>query len=153
MVTPAWPAHHGFGIADFLSSFKGPHGSRDEIARNYLHGLHENIRLLFRLFFQAQFVHLFVPKHSPEGSQKVLKIMKIYKKHPPDLAWKSYLQKAPPKCENRILFKVLSLFPRVPGTPKSIATWTPNGPRNCKLWEKWVPKKTTKNKPLKSHQK
>ena len=57
-----------------------------------------------------------------------------------------------PKCENRIPFNVLSLFPRVPGTPKSITNWTPNGPRNCKLWEKWAPKKTTKNKQLKSHQ-
>ena len=74
------------------------------------------------------------------------------KKQPPDLGWKSYLQKAPPKCENRIPFNVLNLFPKVPGTPKSIANWTPNGPRNCKLWEKWAPKKTTKNKPLKSHQ-
>ena len=63
------------------------------------------------------------------------------------------MQQEPPKCENRIPFKVLSLFPRFPDTHKNITNWTPNGPRNCKLWEKWAPKKTTKNKPLKSHQK
>ena len=90
-----------------------------------------------------------LPRMGPKSSQKS---WKSTKKPPPDLAWKPYLQKAPPKCENRIPFNVLSLFPRVPGTPKSIANSIPNGPRNCKLWEKWVPKKTAKSKPLKSQQ-
>ena len=108
---------------------------------------------VFCLFFHTPFFHLFVPKHSPEGSQKCQKSWKSTNKPPPDLAWKPYLQKAPPKCENRIPFNVLSLFPKVPGIPKSIANWTQDGPRTCNLWANWVPKKTTKNKPLKSHQK
>ena len=90
---------------------------------------------------------------SQKGAKKSQKSWQSTKKPPPDLAWKPYLQKASPKCENRIPFNVLSLFPRVPGTPKSIANWIPNGPRNCNLWAKWAPKKTTKNKPLKTHQK
>ena len=55
--------------------------------------------------------------------------------------WKSYPLKR---------FNPISKVPRY---PKSIANWSPNGPRNCKLWEQWAPKKTTKNKPLQSHQK
>ena len=41
--------------------------------------------------------------------------------------------KVSPKCENLIPFDVLRLCPQVPGTPKSIANWTPDGPRNCNL--------------------
>ena len=48
--------------------------------------------------------------------------------------WKSYpLQR----------FKPISKGPRY---PKKHQNWTPNGPRNCNLWAKWVPKKTTKKK-------
>ena len=95
----------------------------------------------------------FLSQNTPQkGAKKCQKAWKSTNKPPPDPAWKPYLQKASPECENRIPFNVLSLFPRVPGTPKSITNWIRNGPRNSKLWAKWVSKKTTKNKPLKSRQ-
>ena len=117
-----------------------------------LTGIRRSFRLESARFSILHFF-TFLSQNTPQkGATKCQKSWKSTKKHPPDLAWKPYLQKAPPKCENRIPFNVSSLFPRVPGTPKSIANWIPNGPRNCNLWAKWVPKKTTKNKSLKSHQ-
>ena len=98
-------------------------------------------------------IFAFSSQNSPrKGSTKYKKSSTSTKKHLPDLALNSSLQKGTPKCENRIPFNVLSLFPRPPGTPKSITIWSPNGPRSNKLWAKWVSKKTTKNKPLKSRQ-
>ena len=95
----------------------------------------------------------FLSQNTPQkGAKKCQKAWKSTNKPPPDPAWKPYLQKASPECENRIPFNVLSLFPKVPGIPKSIANWTQDGPRTCNLWANWAPKKTTKNKPLKSHQ-
>ena len=82
--------------------------------------------LFFRLFSHTHFFHFLVPKQSPK-TKKCQKSEKSVKNHPPDLALNSYLQKGTPKCENRIPFDVLSLFPRVPGTPKSITNWNPNG--------------------------
>ena len=102
-------------IADFLNSFKGPHGVRPGITWNQSHGLHENIRLLFRLFFHTPFVHLFVPKHSPKGSQKVSRIMKIYKK----TSTRSSLETIPAKSTSKVWesyplqrFKPISKGPR-----------------------------------------
>ena len=121
-------------------------------------GINCNYRMkIFDMCFGCfSILHIFAflsQNASQKGAKKYQKSRKSTKKHPPDLAWKPYLQKAPPKCENRIRFNVLTIFPRVPGTPKSIANWIPNGSRNCKLCEKWAPKNTTKNKPLKSHRK
>ena len=66
-------------------------------------------------------------------SQKCSKSSKSVQETPPNLALNSYLHKGSPKCENRIPFNVLSLFPKVQGTLKSVTIWTPNGPRNSKL--------------------
>ena len=91
---------------------------------------------IYTFFGYFSILHLFtfLSQNSPrKGSQKCQKSEKSMRNHPPDLALNSYLQKGPPKCENRILFNVLSLFPKVPGTPKSITNWTPNGSRNCNL--------------------
>ena len=111
---------------------------------------------IFDMFFACfSILHFFtfLSQNTPQkGAKKCQKAWKSTNKPPPDPAWKPYLQKASPKCENRIPFNVLSLFPKVPGTPKSIANWIPDGPRHCNLWANWAPKKTTKNKPLKSHQ-
>merc|ERR1711966_38930 len=86
-------------------------------------------------FFSTPFLTLFsysifshnCPKTLPKrGSKKRQKSQKSVKDHSSNLAWKSCLQKGFPKCENRIPFNVLSLFPRFPGTPKKLPNWTPN---------------------------
>ena len=108
---------------------------------------------LFSACFSILHLFIFWSQNTPqEGSKKYYKSWKSIKKHPPDLAWNSYLQKGRQKYENRIPCDVLTLFPRVPGTPKNITNWILNGPRNCKLWSRWALKKTSKNKSLESHQ-
>ena len=85
-------------VPEKLNSFKGPHGTNLGITRNYLHSLHENIPLFFRLFFHTPFFRLFVPKHSPEGIHKVSQIMKIYKK----TSTRSRLETIPAKSTSQV---------------------------------------------------
>ena len=60
-------------IVDFLSSFKGPHGVRPGIPRDQPYGMHENIRLIFRLFFHTPFFHILVAKHPPKAGPQIVK--------------------------------------------------------------------------------
>ena len=80
-------------IADFLNSFKGPHGASPRINRNPAYGLHENNPLIFRFFFRTPFFHVFVPKQSRKRFQKVSKIVEIHEKTPSG----SSFQFIPPK--------------------------------------------------------
>ena len=70
-------ADYQLPVADCLSSFKGPHGASLGISWDYLYLLHEYIRLFFRLFFHAPFIHIFTSKYSPEGGPKSNKNCKI----------------------------------------------------------------------------
>ena len=106
-------------FADFLNSFKGPHGRHSELV-----GIRRSFVLDFFHYFFAYFSILhfftFLSQNTPQkGAKKCQPSCKSTKKHPPDLACKPYLQKATLKCENRIPFNVLSLFPKVPGTQKT----------------------------------
>ena len=89
--------------------------------------------LFFESFFDSfsilHFSHNCTKTPLKGGQQKRHKSKKSVKDHSSNLAWKSCLQKGPPKCENHIPFKVLSLFPRFPGTPKSFPKLDPE----CKL--------------------
>ena len=85
-------------IADSLSSFKGPHGANPGISWNYLYLWPGTFPLFFRLFFHTPFFHLFVTKHSPTGSQKVLKIVKIFKK----TSTRSSLENIPAKSISKV---------------------------------------------------
>ena len=127
----------------------GPIPELLEITCNYRMKLFDYFFACFSILHFFTFLSQITPQN---GTKKCQKSWKSTKKHPPDLACKPYLQKATPKCENRIPFNVLSLFPKVPDIPKSITNWSPNGPRNCNSWAKWLPKKTTEKTPLKSHQ-
>ena len=66
-------ADYQLPVADYLSSFKGPHGASPGITLDYSYGPHENIRLLFRLFFHIPFCPISVPKHPPKGGPKSVK--------------------------------------------------------------------------------
>ena len=84
-------------------------------------------------------LHLFtfLSQNTPrKGVQQVVKIIKFAKKHPPDLAWKSYLQKGSPKCENLPLqrFKPISKGPRYTEKHRKLdPRWTPDLQFVCKL--------------------
>ena len=116
-------------VPEKLNSFKGPHGANAGISRNYLYLLPGTFPLLFRLFFHTPFFHLFVPKHSPEGSQKVSKIMKIYKK----TSTRSSLETIPAKSTSKVWksyplqrFKPISKGPGYPKKHRQLdPKWTP----------------------------
>ena len=78
---------------------------------------------LFHYFFSCfSILHVFtfLSQNTPQqGAKECQKSSKSLKKHPPDPAWKTYLPKASLKSENRIIFNVLSLFSKVPGTQKT----------------------------------
>ena len=91
------------------------------------------------------------PKRNSRKRQKSMN------KYSVNLAWKSYLQKGTPKCENRIPFNVLSLFPRFPGTPKKAPKLDPEltlKPQNVRKLrtqknnKKTTPKKSSKGPKL-----
>ena len=103
--------------ADSLVSFKGPHGPLTELPGSG----RGNFRSSFFGRYSVFHFFTFSSQSSPrKDSKKCPKLQKSTKKHLPDLALNSSLQKGAPKCENRIPFNVLSLFPKVPGTLKSI---------------------------------
>ena len=92
---------------------------------------------LFHYFFACfSILHIFtfLSLNTPQqGAQECRKSSKSSKKHPSDPAWKTYLQKAYLKSENRIPLNVLSMFPRFPGIPKNITNCTQmdSGTANC----------------------
>ena len=120
-------------------------------------GISCNYRMkMFDMFFGCfSTLHLFTflsQNTFQKGSAKCKKNIKINEKTPT----RSSFEFVPPKRNPKVWksyplqsFKPISKSPRY---PKNITNWNPNGPRNCKLWAKWVPEKTTKNKPLKNHQ-
>ena len=91
--------------------------------------LHEHFQILFS-FFSILHFHTFVPRHSrTRASKKRQKSQKSITNRSVNLAWKSYLQKGPPKCENRIPFKRFKSISEVPRYPKKApemdSKWTP----------------------------
>ena len=128
-------------IADSLVSFKGLYGRYSELAGS---PLVEFFHYFFACFSILHFF-AFLSQNTPQkGAGKCQKAWKSTNKPPPDPAWKPYLQKASPECENRIRFNVLSLFPKVPGIPKSIANWTQDDPGPAICEQTGHPKKQQK---------
>ena len=123
-------ADYQLPVADYLSSFKGPHGASPGITCMACMKIFDSFFACFSILHFFTFLSQNTPERRSPNRQESYKSIK---KHSPDLAWKSYLQKGSPKCENRIPFNVLSLFPRFPDTHKNITNWIPNGPRNCNL--------------------
>ena len=98
--------------------------------------LHEDIRLICRLFFHIPFIHIFVAKHSPKGIQKVLKIVKIHKKTPT----RSSLEIIPAKRTSKVWksyplqnFNPIFQGSQVPEKTSQIEPQMDPGTANCEI--------------------
>ena len=124
----------------------GPIPELDGITRMACMKIFDYFSACFSILHSFTFLYRNTPQ---KGTTKCQKSSKSSKKHPPDPAWKPYLQKAPPKCENRIPFNVLSLFPRVPGTQKTLQIGPQMDPGTAICEQNGYPKKQQKE----SHEK